>query len=435
MKTALVAVSLGINAALLGLLAARPEIAPTPVRDFIRGITKGPATKDVARPTPPRPKPRAKLWQSVYSENPATLVARLRAAGFPADVIRELVALEIGGRYDARLRELEDPEPNTPFWLMKARMFGWNDKKFEAINQLRQERARVLRELFADPFFAGGEATSEQRRMFGNLSRVKADALQRIEEDYTEMNAAIRTAAGGMVLAEDRQKLDFLAKEKAADIAATLTPEEFADYSLRSSPITRALRARWGEFDPTEGEFLAVFQAQKNLNERLGSNTFSSVEQAERDKAQAAYLWELNDAFGPARYAEFVWKTSAEFQQISRIAERNNLPADTPNRMLAIREAIARESNRIYDAPSLDVEAKRTALKQLAEVGRTQITVALGPAAAPSYLKVADRWLGYVAQGAAVAFTKPDTVMIATENGTHSYTGLPNIRFLPQPRH
>lgn len=434
MKAALVACSFGINATLLGLLAVRPEIAPAPLGDFLRRtFAVAPAT-ETTPPVPRKPKPRAKLWAQVYHDDPAMFIVRLRAAGFPANAIRELVALELGVRYDERIRALENPDPNTPFWLMKPPAWAVGNGTFEAIGQLRRDRARAMRGLFTYAFFNGDdEITEDQRRQFGNLSRTKTDALQRIEDDYAEMNSMIRAAAGGIVLPQDREKLDLLLREKAADLAAMLTPEELADYTLRSSPITRMLRTRWGEFDPTEEEFLAVYQAQKNLNDRLGSNTFSEIEQRARDEAQAAYLWELHAAFGQERYSEFVWKTSAEYQQLSRIAERNNLPADTPQQLFGIREAIARESNRIYDDRTADVEAKRAALKQLAQVGRTQITTALGPNAAPSYMKIADRWLGYIEGGAAVAFTKPETVTVATEHNTWSYTGLPNIRWLPRP--
>lgn len=431
MKAALVACSLGINATLLTLVAVRPDITPAPLRDFLRRTFAAP---EAPAPTPQKPKPRAKLWLHVYQENPAAFIARLRAAGFPASAIRALVTLEVSARYDERIRALEDPDPTAPFWRMKSPSYSVGTEQFEAIGQLRRDRARATRMLFADEFFnADSETTEDQRRQFGSLARAKADALQRIEDDYSEMNSMARAASGGVVLPQDREKLDLLAREKAADIAAILTPEELADYTLRSSPITRLLRTRWGEFDPTEAEFLAVFEAQKRLTERLGSNTFSQVEQSARDEAQTAYLWELHAAFGQERYAEFVWKTSAEYQQLSRITERNNLPSDTPQQLFGIREAITRESNRIYDDRAASVEAKRAALQQLAQVGRTRITMALGPTAAPSYLKIADRWLGYVESGAAVAFTKPETVTIATEHGTYSYTGLPNIRWLPRP--
>lgn len=434
MKAALVAFSLALNAALLVLLAVRPEIAPAPLRDFLRRtFTAAPAREARPPPATRRPPPRVKLWTRVYHEDPATFLARLRAAGFPATAIRGLVTAESNARYDARIRALENPDPDTPFWLMKPPAYSWGNEKFEAVNQLRRDRARATRELFADDFFASDDVTEEQRRQFGSLSSSKIDALQRIEDDYTEMNSAVRAASGGIMLPEDRRKLDLLSREKAADVAAALTSEELADYSLRSSPITRMLRTRWGEFDPSEAEFRVVFQAQKNLNERLGSNTFYTIEQRERDEAQAAYLWELSNAFGAARYSEFVWQTSAEYQQISRITERNNLPAGTPMQLFAIRDAIARESNRIFDERSVDVETKRAALKQLAQLGRVQISTLLGPTAGPSYLKVADRWLGYIENGAAVAFVKPDTVTVATEHGTHGYQGLPNLRRLPPP--
>src|SRR4051812_748110 len=107
----LVAISLGANAALLGLLYARPTLAPPMVRSWITGVHAAdarPAARRVVRATASP----SKRWASLATDDLSTLIQRLRAAGFPASIIREIVRADIAARYDAKMRAIFDPDPN-----------------------------------------------------------------------------------------------------------------------------------------------------------------------------------------------------------------------------------------------------------------------------------------------------------------------------------
>jgi hypothetical protein len=432
MKALVIVVSLFANAGLAGLLALRPELAPDSIHEFVvRHVQRQPP----ARVSPPRtksvaPATKTPLWNMLRSEEPATLIARLRAAGFPPGVIRAVVSSEIGARYDERIRALQEPDPNTPFWKLRPNFFMHGDKRFEEMNKLYRERSRVLRELFKDDFFATDDVSAGQRRHYGNLSRSKIDVIQRIEDDYTEMMDAIRAAMQGIVLPEDRDKLALLAREKRADLAAVLTPDELADYELRTSPTTNMLKSRLGAFEPTEAEFRALYQAQQALNGKF-PGSFNSIDQETRMTAQQSYQDQLRAAFGEARYATYLRDTSSEYQQLNRIAQRQNLPRETAPQAFNVRDSVAQESARIYDDPALSPDAKRTALQQLAQTARTQILATLGPMAGPEYLKIAESWLGNVERGAAVSFGRTAPMMVTNEFGSFGFSAAPEYRRVP----
>jgi hypothetical protein len=244
------------------------------------------------------------------------------------------------------------------------------------------------------------------------------------------MIGAIRASMQGIVLPEDREKLALLAREKRADLAAVLTPEELADFELRSSPTTNVLRSRLGAFEPTEAEFRALFQAQQALNGKF-PGTFTSIDHEARMEAQKTFQDQLRTAFGGERYAAYVRETSGEYQQLNRIAQQANLSPETALQAFNVRDSVARESNRIFDDPALSADAKRASLQQLAQSARTQMLATLGPVAGPEYVRVAQSWLNNVERGSAVSFERATSLMVTNDFGTAGFTGSPEYRRVP----
>ena len=409
LRVFLLAGSIALNVASLAAFALRPALAPPAVRDFFaRHFHRG---RDVpaATPKPAAAKPFARktIWPTLDAAGDLkTLAARLRNAGFPAEIIRAMVLAELSARYDAKMRAMFEPDPGTPFWKLGANFFVAGDKRMEEYGQLQRERAKLQRELFADPFFATDDVTAAQRRQFGNLPRQKIDLLQRIEDDYAEMGTAIRSATNGILLAEDREKLALLMRERGADLAGVLSTEELADYEMRSSPLTNMLTRQLASFNASEAEFRAIFQAQQAYSDKLGTTAMSSGANFEdRRTAQQQLSDRLKTSLGDARYADYVRETDRTYQQLSRLAQRENLPPETATRAFNIRDTVAQESGRIADDPALSTEQKRAALQTLAESTRSQLLSMLGPAAGPTYVKIVDsQWLNAVQRGSAVSF-------------------------------
>lgn len=431
MNAPLIIASLLANTALAAVLAFRPSLAPAGVEDFLlRHFHSAPAARVAAPAKQSAPAPQAKMWRSVHDEDPRAFIARLRAAGFPPAVIRALVSTEISARYDERLRALQDSDPNTPFWKLPPNFYMAGDKRLEEMNAIYRERSKVLRDLFRDEFFASDDISAAQRRQFGDLSRSKIDVLQRIEDDYTEMMGAVRSATQGIMLPEDREKLALLSREKRTDLSAVLSPQELAEYELRTSPTTNFLRTRLASFEPSETEFRALFQAQVDLNEKF-QGSFNSIDFPARQEATKVFHDQVKAAFGEARYTEYARETSTDFQQLTRLVQKENLPRETALLAYNLRDAVAQQSNRIFDDATLDVQAKRAALQTLAQGARNQILATLGARAGPEYVRVADGWLNNVERGSAVSFARATSFAVVTDNGTTSSSGNPEYRRLP----
>ncbi len=429
--------SLAANAALFSVLAWQPALAPPFARDFFARnfhFAEPPtAVAPVVRAPPPE---KIKLWSALATEDLATLVARLRAAGFPPEIIRAIVQAQLSARYDTRIRALRDPDPNTPFWKLPSTYMsaGTSAKRYEEIAQLQRERAKLTRELLGDDFFATSDVTVDQRRQFGNLTRAKIDALQRIEDDYADMNSAIRAAMKGITLPQDRDQLALLTREKHADLAAVLSPEELADYEVRSSPITQLLRNQLADFNPSEAEYRAIFAMQQSFGEKFPYNgNFGGSDYQQRQAAITQLNDQLKATLGNARYTDYARETSWDYQQLKSLAERNSLPADATVRAYALRDTVAQQSNAIFDDTTLSTDQKRAALQSLAQDTRSQLLAALGPTVGATYVKMADnQWLSNLERGAAVKFTGM-SMTIGNGNAVIAFGGGPDFRNLPPP--
>lgn len=450
LPTLLLAGSLVANAALVALFAFQPVLAPPAIRSLFtrrstpvatgtdqataRQAAESRATKAAAA----KAAADAQVWESLHPDDLKGLVASLRAAGFPPAVIRSVVSSLIGARFASRYRELMGADDNTPYWKVSSNIFGPNDtKRMEQYRQLMSDRAKLQRELLGDDFFNNnGEVTAAQRRQFGDLPRSKIDLLQRIGDDYAEMTSQIRAGMQGITLPEDREKLALLDREKHADLAAILTPDELADYEMRSSPITNLLRSRLGTFDPSEAEFRAIYQVQQSISDKFAANGGPTGGDYQlRQTLQQQFTEQMKTALGPARYAEYDRAMNRDYQQLTRLAERENIPATTTLQAFNLRDSVATESNQIFDNPALDAAQKRLALESLAQNARAQLLATLGPTVGPAYVKIADPWLSNVERGSAISFNGPASGTM-TSNGVTMFTGgsSPSYRRVPAPR-
>jgi hypothetical protein len=421
MKVLIVFASLLLNAALLATLVYRPSLAPAVVRDFIvQHRSAAGAETGAARKAPP--KPPAKLWTQLQTEDLPALVARLRAAGFPPNVIRSLIRSLVDARYASRLRALREPDPNVPYWQQRPFFMWFGDKRYVEMEQLQRERSKLMRDLLNDPVLAETGTTPFDRRRYGNLSPAKVEMIRRIEEDYNDMISPIRAAMGGIELPEDREKLALLAKEKRADLASVLTPDELSEFEMRTSHVTSALRDRMTAFDATEAEFRSIFQAYQALGEKFGTrSSMMSMDWTSREEIQNGLSNQLRAGLGDARYAEFVRDASDDYRQMLRLTKQQQLPTDTPERAYALTERVAQQSRQIADNTALSREERRDALKALAQNARADLAVLFPGEAGQSYVNRVS-WLAYLERGTAIEIAPKPPLIIASDSGMTSYS-------------
>ena len=424
---ALLGISIAVNVGLISAFVFKPALAPPAVRNFLSSAEPAAVSKPAAGPsasvhtavekdrahTPGRDSAasndRAQLWAALDSDDLPTLVKRLRAAGFSRQVILGILNARLETRFADRLKAITGDVESTPYWKPDPLNSPFGGSKYwEQYSQVYRERSRMLRELLGDDSMAWGgtDPATAQRRQFGNIPKEKIDLVQRINEDYAEMTSQVRAAMQGITLPEDREKMALLEREKRADLAAILTPSELEEYEMRSSPVTSRLRNSLSLMDATESEFRAIFKVQQAFHDRVNpmmSGMISSQMMEDRREAQKQMNEQLKTALSPDRYNDYMRVSNPEYQQLHRLAQKENIPAETVTRAFSIRDTISAESVRIADDTALTNEQKRAALTALAQKGRTQILSTLGPGAGESYAQAA-RWLATLERGSGVVF-------------------------------
>jgi hypothetical protein len=197
------------------------------------------------------------------------------------------------------------------------------------------------------------------------------------------------------MLPEDREKLAYLEKEKLADIAKTLTPQEFEDYQLRSSNTANQLRGQLGSFNTTEAEFRALYQAAVAIDEKYGTaGPFGGPRNpADYQNRQADMLAQAKAVLTPERFADYKLATDPQSSQVSRLVARLELPPATTQQVVSLQQDIQTRARAIQtnrDLPAADRAAQLTALQQEATA---KLTTTLTPRGLEAYKQNGGYWL------------------------------------------
>ncbi|MES2693823.1 MAG: hypothetical protein V4773_10150 [Verrucomicrobiota bacterium] len=413
---ALVALSVAANAALVAAFVNQPSLAPPSVRSYFefggRGETTVPEKTAATKSKTSAPKSASdrmvELWRRLQTADLATVVAQLRAAGFPPAFIRALADAELQRRFAPRMEEIRRALYDKPYWQGDIASYMGNAKVYEQMSQLSRERSKALRELIGQDAYAYGgvDATEAQRARFGNIPANKIPLLQQIADDYAEMTSQIRGSMQGITLPEDREKFALLEKSKREDLAAFLTPQELADYEMRTSTITSRLRTGLTIMDASEAEFRQIYLAHEQQQAilypttPLGGYTITSDMTEQRRKAQEQINATLKQTLGEARFADYQRASDRDFQQLYQLTRSTNMPYDTVVRAYDTRQPASAASQQIANNASMSSADKEAALKQLGQDSRTQLLSTLGPTAGPAYAD-GSRWLSALQSGRA----------------------------------
>ncbi len=250
-------------------------------------------------------------------------------------------------------------------------------------------------------------------RRFSGLPQKKAEALLRIERDYQELEQEIHARSGNFQLPEDQEKLRLLKEEQARDIAALLTPEERAEWELRSSPTADRAREQATRYRATEEEYRRIYALQKTFDEAFSDPIPHSVppEPGEerdwkaRQEAEQALDAAIRAIVGEERHAEALRRQSGDFTLAQAAAARLGLPEDTADRIYAMRGPVAETSRRIATDSRLSPEERKAALSRLAADTRASLEKTLGKDAAALYFERGGMgWLRSLEAGTPIEF-------------------------------
>jgi hypothetical protein len=346
--------SLAGNAAFALVFGLGSSAAPEASRaTVIAGATK-PATPVID----------AKVWPGLKTDDLPALVARLRAAGFPQEIVRAIIGAQIGKLYEARIKALQPASDRQPFWKDAQP----NPQNEIALRKLYREQQKAVNDLLGeDPNSAENIYATQQGGRVDFLPKEKAADILRIVKDYNDRRADLY--AGGTYDAV-RDKIAALDKAQHDAIAANLTPQELLDYDLRNGNNARTLRFTLSAFTPSEAEFRAIYQARQAFDEKYsGINGFIALSQAqmqERTEADNQLKAQIKALLTPERAAEYDRSMDYYYRETDKLVSRLDLPKDTTLSLWNIKQDMEKRRQEISTATTNPAErsAQLTALQQ-----------------------------------------------------------------------
>lgn len=323
-------------------------------------------------------------------------VQKLRELGFSEKAIRALVRGQVDAQFRARERALQQKGESKDFWKRTYAAGSWNPETSAARQELRREKDALLKKLLGADYL--NEPARPDLRL-AHLSPTKANRVRELEEDYNSMSAAIRGVGFSSVqFPEDREKLAYLEKEKRAELAEMLTPNELFEYDLRSSNVAASLRRSLAAFEPTEQEFREIFKLQQASmapgTDLAGPGIYTRDAQQARQKAQEAVDQQVKTLLGDARFQEYKRANDPDYRRLYQIASRLQLPHEAAAQAQAIKTSIEDQRRQIMQNPELREPAKRTAaLESLAQQAETKLKPVLGQEGFEAYRQAPGNFL------------------------------------------
>jgi hypothetical protein len=334
-------------------------------------------------------------WRVVESEDYRKYIANLRSIGCPEETIRDIIIADVNKLFESRFKALK-PASKFKFWETGKQMFaGLLDEELIKQQQaLAQEKRALLKELLGiEP-----EGKMDMAAMFGGanpfesmldfLSPAKQTQVMELEQKYGAK--LMKNFQGGAPDAEDMKEMQKVQKEKEAELAAILTPQEKQDYELRMSQTSMMMRMQLSAFDPNEQEFRDIFKVKKQFDDEYSPFTAGSMdkdEQAKRVAAQKEMDQQIKGVLGDSRYTEYQRAQDYTYQGLAKVADRQGLPKDAAVKAYDVQKAANEETQKVQSNTSLSTEQRKAALDQINSATETTLRGVLGDKGWDAYHK------------------------------------------------
>jgi hypothetical protein len=379
----LLALSLAANAALF--LRGSSTNAPPDKPADINAATSGAPRSSAASAADAQ----AALWRQIDAGDPSA-IEQLRAAGWPPEAIASAVRAHLHLRLRAEIKSRWPDADQDNYWSSQA-MFGGPTEQRKLQHELWKKYEATLTKLLGPQ--ASFQDDNWRDLRFSDLPPEKANVVRAIEDDYrlllSEARGSFDPDGNNLVLPEDIEKLRFLEKERRADLARALTPEELFEYELRSTDAANGIRFRLDAFDPSEEEFRAIFRIVQETSARRGRvEVYGSVppdEQALQKQVQAEIEAQLQQQLSPERYADYKRAQDFDYRALHELGKHFDLPMSAVRAAHDVKLTSEQRIAQLRKNPPKDPDEMRVALTEIVDEAEVQVNAALGERAYEIY--------------------------------------------------
>jgi hypothetical protein len=322
------------------------------------------------------------VWHGVSTDQDLhRVVAGLRAAGYPAAVIRAVINQLLNERFASR-----QPNAGQPFWKRSVP----TPETAAAQTALNNERQALFESLLGPDARASAMLDADGReRRYGTLSNDKIDAIARIERDYNEMSTeAWAKRRGNVVTSGDTimQAQQLMEKEKLTDLSAVLSPEELAQYEMRNSNSARSLINNLRNIDLTAPEYARLYEAQKAFDDANPPRSSADPTYfSQRQLAQMSLNEQARAVLGDTRFYAYLEGADRSYASVAQVLAK--YPAVTPAtayQVYQLQSELQTEMSQTARSGPMPPE-KIEEMRNTVAAYNTKLEAAVGPEVAEAY--------------------------------------------------
>jgi hypothetical protein len=296
-------------------------------------------------------------WRMVESEDYVNYIANLRAIGCPEETIRDLIIADVNKLFEDRRKHLFAARTNRyEYWKPAKQRFThvFDEQKVAAQQALAKERRTVLKELL------GFEPEEKIDYMPWNPLEEMLDFLppsKRVEimEFEQRFNARQVVLMNNWADANVQQMFE---KQREAELAQILSPEDFEAYQVRRSGTANKVASELTAFDPSEQEFRDILKLRKSIEDEFGTTRNGRLGSA----ATAKMDEELKNLLGDSRYAEYDRSQSSLYKTIYLVADRNGFSKEAADKVYELKTSAETQADSVRRDQSLTWEQRADAL-------------------------------------------------------------------------
>jgi len=363
-----------------------------------------PAATNLLPAEKPRPAPvvvvrtNAFTWEQLESEDYRTYIGRLRKIGCPEETIRDIVIADVEKLFAAQVQSIDGPREAPKYWQPRQQELALTikslQKKYQKLDVDFAKR-EIVRELLGvdlaeERSRARGE-TDAMEQTLGFLPLEKRSKARMLAERAAQEEASLREQSlleNDALTPAERAKLREIQARKDREIAALLSPEEQQQYDLWHSASAERVREGFLTLEASEPDFLALYQLQREFDQRWpDAEEVPPAQRAQFDAARAEFEGQVKDYLGGERYAEYQRAQDPDFRQIHAAAEQFGLEPARSAEIYGFKQVLRGERARLRaspDVPSAQLDELLHALNLEAE--RSIIEV-MGPKAFRYYVR------------------------------------------------
>ncbi len=234
----------------------------------------------------------------------------------------------------------------------------------------------------------------------GLSAEEKAARIEKIKRDYDEIRTKASTdysAAGASFpggLNAFLRQLALLEREKRADFAAVLSPQELEELEMHETTAGQTVERLLGPTHASVEQRRTVFRLQRDFEDRFAM-TYDLTPRAllERESARQQVQEQIHAVLGDDLFASWLYGEGEDFALCVAFAARHNLPSTAPLDLRRVKNEFTVQRLAINATIGMSDEQRRAAVNSLGQQTEAKVMAIVGQTALQAGRKDILGWL------------------------------------------